>query len=849
MKVKEFYQSSCKDRRFYNSLQENKKNVVFAEAILLLCKNLKNKKNRFAEITAFLEEKLPDEEFLFSWQKKKEIEDLMGKLQRFLQWLETVEVAEVLEYDVDVSIPFISDCLKSKVHLIFQKRDGNFGAINLFQGKSKKSLGGKSIHTNMNTDLHALIAKKVLESRYPGIVIYNVFLSHEDDSMGSLVTALEVGGKRSSNVFSLTYKDFYENGTFQHQKMLDKIAEVVKTPLPKSCFGCPHKRLCDTVKATPVLEEEVEFQPSTYTLPNFTSTQKEVISHKEGPCLVCAGPGSGKTATLVGRIKALLDSGIDPEYILAITFTRDAAGEIKERVASFTNDLPYISTIHALCYDILQKNSSKVGMEVKLLTAKARLSLIETLLEAYEPLTGFSYQLLDGPQGLLRTVERKLDKFFLQFKGVEEEFLEEEKTLGYDFIHFAREYRKICDINGYITFNEQISLCLKLLKEYPEILESYSNIFRYIMVDEFQDIDGTQAELIYLVASHNNLFVVGDDDQSIYGFRGGSHKYMLKFKEIYPSAKVYHLRENFRSTSSLVTAAQSVIESNKERLQKEMLPGRTEQGMAPCLIGERSLEKIEQLIAATLEKGYSYKDIALLSVKNSTLEELAKNMSLPCVIEKQSLVNDYFFGLLHDCVSLYKSKMGDKYSFCHYLKLFGIELEEVKKLICTTFSEIVGGTYDEEKEDPAYQAFRLLHFSFQVLEDNTVSPAFFIQFFSFATELEDSVALPTLMELIEAESIENMEELHLFLTSLVRFQDETRVDVSTVNAVHLITSHESKGREFKVVLLIDDFKAEITEEQRRLYYVAMTRAKDLLYICYDASKESITEKIMAKGGN
>ena len=129
MKVKEFYQSSCKDRRFYNSLQENKKNVVFAEAILLLCKNLKNKKNRFAEITAFLEEKLPDEEFLFSWQKKKEIEDLMGKLQRFLQWLETVEVAEVLEYDVDVSIPFISDCLKSKVHLIFQKRDGNFGAM------------------------------------------------------------------------------------------------------------------------------------------------------------------------------------------------------------------------------------------------------------------------------------------------------------------------------------------------------------------------------------------------------------------------------------------------------------------------------------------------------------------------------------------------------------------------------------------------------------------------------------------------------------------------------------------------------------------------------------------------
>ena len=396
-----------------------------------------------------------------------------------------------------------------------------------------------------------------------------------------------------------------------------------------------------------------------------------------------------------------------------------------------------------------------------------------------------------------------------------------------------------------LDFDDMLVMCHELFTQRKDILAAWQKKFRYILVDEFQDIDAMQAEFIYLLANHENLLVVGDDDQSIYGFRGGTNKYMLEFQKRFPNAKIFKLKENFRSTTSLVDAAQAVINSNTERITKEIRSGRTESGVAPILIKEKSTERIEALLEEALKKGYQPKDIAVLSVKNSTLEDLEQSLNTPCILEKQCLINDSFFSLLQDCMTLYDAKMLDiTYSFCHYLKLFGIDNNYIKQVLCTNYDEVLNFTFPTGSTDPFHTAMELLHNAFYMLEKTFDSPAFFVQCFAFSAKMENAISLPVILTMIEEKGINTTEELNHLLKDMVRFGDETRLDVSAVNAVHLITNHESKGREFGVVLLIDDFKAELTEEQRRLYYVAMTRAKDILYICYDSTKPSITEKIM-----
>ena len=464
MRVSEFYLKSCNDMMFYHSLEDNAFGEVTNMAIQMLCQEM-SKGTDTTDILSIVEDYLSsavvEEWFSFSWQKEREVLDLIAKLRRFLNWLGKVEV---MDHDVEVTIPFKTNVLQAKVNLIVRFPNGTFGAINIFKGKSTKSMAGKTVHTSMKTDLYALVSKKVLEIRYPNIIVSNVYLTHENDEVGNILSEFEISGKRTSNVYSLNFKDYYDKeGTFLHQKLLDAVLEVVKTPMQPTCYGCKHERLCHTKKAAAICEVESE-EHSDYKLPVFSVTQQEVVNHKEGPCLVLAGPGSGKTATLTGRIHSLIQSGIDPDYILAITFTRDAANEIKERVYSFTEELPYISTIHALCYDILKKNASRVGMEVKLLGNKERLSLIENMAEAFEPLAGFQYHVIDGNQGLLKTLGRKLDKYLLNFHKDAEAFLEEEKELGYDFIQFAHYYEDLCSAKGYISFTQQISLCVELLK-------------------------------------------------------------------------------------------------------------------------------------------------------------------------------------------------------------------------------------------------------------------------------------------------------------------------------------------------------------------------------------------------
>lgn len=833
MKVSNFYQP-CEKNALYNALSGENQHTVFAKAVQMVCELMGQGmgcNDILSRLEKTLSEEFKDFWFSYSFHKEQAVNDSVKKVQRFLNWLGTVEILAVNQ-SISVAHPNGRDLLEDNVHLIVRYGNNAMGAILLFTGRNSFSRKGRTVHTQTVNNLHALCAKAALENRYPGINITCVYLTSGEDTLGNISDEFIINNSLSSNVASVKYPELYVNGKFDYNALYQKISMVVNTPVKVSCYGCLNSALCRTKSVT---KEAVTTEPgqekTAYQMPSFTEDQMKVINHVDGPMLVCAGPGSGKTATLVGRIKALIDKGIDADYILAITFTREAAKELEKRIGSFCNDMPTVSTINALCYKILRENEDLVG-KVKLLAERDKLSIIDGLLEALPIINGLSYELRDGNNGLLKTVERRLDKY-VALNGDKELFLKHYPELSYDFCEMADYYTNILKSNGYITFQEQISLCVKLLSEHLEALHDYQQIYRYIMVDEFQDIDAIQAKFIYMLAAHENLVVVGDDDQAIYGFRGGSHKYMLEFHEMFPSCEKIVLRENFRSTREIVKASQAIISENAKRIQKSITSTR-EDGVAPVVMNGTSIEQIEAVIEDILSLGYSYSDIAILSQKNATLEGIKEKMHSPAVLEKSLLVNDTLFAGVYFSQVFLRSGKKDNRALLHLCQLFGVmpSIKYGETLYGSLLEEnelpdIEGSGYkDLSIQSPAFTMFAFLHMCFQ---NGALNAAQYVQEVAFSLYLENSNALKRMGELMNENAVHSMDELFELMDYMVRFEDDTKVDVSGTDAVLLITNHESKGREFPVVILINDTK-EVTEESRRVLYVAMTRAKDKLYV-------------------
>ena len=289
---------------------------------------------------------------------------------------------------------------------------------------------------------------------------------------------------------------------------------------------------------------------------------------------------------------------------------------------------------------------------VSLLTKVTQMELIKALLSIRQPLKGIKYTQEFGRNGLYNTVCSKLEKY-LQSESPEAFFFKE-KTLGTDFLQFAEDFRSIVKERGFISFDEQVTLCNELFNHYPDLLKIYQNVYKYVMVDEFQDINADQAAFIYSIAEHKNLVVVGDDDQSIYEFRGASNRFMLNFATDFPGAKTIVLQDNFRSVQPLVNAAQALIKNNRQRIAKNIRSNRSG-GMKPTIISDTSSKAFSDLISKLHDEGIEYSDIAILSTKNAPLEDLKRQLSVPCVLAKSLLRHDPLFLLIYDCLCLYRN--------------------------------------------------------------------------------------------------------------------------------------------------------------------------------------------------
>lgn len=844
--VSDFYKMSCPTKQAFSKLVGGDSRAkAFSEVTSLVCGDLVTGKYTEEKVSEYLAVSYKDEYFPFKkWQRETALADDFNKIMRFIRFASeggTKFVAANLTASAEVGeVENIGDLeLTCRVSLVFEGENGNYGAFIIKGGKADKSYGGKSVHTRADTDLYAMVAKSALEERYPGIAVSLVYLTNDTDTLGN-VGEFAVLKTKKSNIFSMSYGEYYEGGLWQSEAFRQKMAEVASQRPKAECYGCYTKALCatDTIKtmnrAMGRSEEDHEKRSSE---PVFTKAQSKVINKGAGPMLVCAGPGTGKTATLVGRAKRLISEGVPPEFILCITFTNKAAASLEERAADEKIGTPKCSTIHSLALEILQQNEGYVG-NVQVLTSPKQVELIGNLVDNLEqPLKGFNYG--SGEEGrveFLLTLARRLN----EYRADAEAFRKKHKELSEDFYYFAADYAGIVEALGYLTFDEVIVKATEFLRSHEEILKCYTAMWKFIMVDEFQDVDKAQTEFVYLLAGHRNLVVVGDDDQSIYGFRGGSNYFMLHFKDVFPEAETVVLDVNFRAKGALVDATKRLIEgSSKERIKKNIKSSR-QKGVAPTVRIGVSAKDIEKCVLEAVKQGYRYDDISVLASKNATLEGISKGVSFPCILGKSMLIDHALFRVILNVLKMRDGNLTDEL-VVQFLLLMGITGEELiklpgnegilERLALSGYLTADGADMKklEAKGDGISKAlvemFRLLN-----LAESGASAPYFISEVLRSYDMEGTSFSDALEKVVEESHIEELDRLFEVMQYMADFNDETRLEPDRKGSVLLITSHESKGLEFPVVIMVDDYSADGGTETSRLYYVAMTRAKDLLFI-------------------
>ena len=400
--------------------------------------------------------------------------------------------------------------------------------------------------------------------------------------------------------------------------------------------------------------------------------QQKAVNHIDGPMLVLAGAGSGKTKVLTNRIANLIENGISPYNILAITFTNKAAKEMKDRVVRLIGKEAYniqISTFHSLGLKILKENYSMLGYEKNF-----------TIIDSDDVLTIIKKILKDKNMSKDRYNPREIKN---KISSAKNEMMSIDSFAKVEFDHKVvevyKEYQQKLKNGNSVDFDDLLILPIKLFRNYPRVLEEYQDRYKYILIDEYQDTNEAQYTFSKLLsAKYRNIFVVGDNDQAIYAFRGANYKNILNFEKDYPEAKTILLEENYRSTKTILNAANSVIKNNHERKDKNLWSNNATGNKIKYK--EVANEKEEASFVGTeikrlLSEGINEEDIAVLyrtNAQSRVIEEemLKKNIKYISLVHdveelRKSLYNEYYekefaiMCMLADVIIVHNDKMKD----------------------------------------------------------------------------------------------------------------------------------------------------------------------------------------------
>jgi len=616
-------------------------------------------------------------------------------------------------------------------------------------------------------------------------------------------------------------------------------------------------------------------------LDKLNPTQRQAVLDTDGPMMILAGAGSGKTRTLVSRIQYLLEEkGVGPYQVLAVTFSNKAAREMRERLSVQTKiDIGalQVTTFHAFCAKVLRTEAQYLGLSrnFTIYDDSETQSIIKSLMAK----RGMNQKEI-SPYSIAAFIDglKNLGFYYGRERGEDvERFIQTDEHLFSLFQEYETELFK----SNAIDFGGLLTGTLQLFKKFPEVLKKYQQKFKYILVDEYQDTNRVQFELVEMLSAHTrNICVVGDEDQSIYSWRGADIRNILDFEKVFPEAKLVKLEQNYRSSKKIITAASAVIANNQARKGKNMWTENQEGDpilLVECRDDKAEADFVASEIRSLLKKGASLKDMAVFYRNNSqsrTIEDALRREKFPyrvvagikfyerkeikdmlsymrvVINPKDSLaltriintpargvgatslrkLEDEAVRLNLSLFEIIEKIVDDPVDYKH-LSLSGKVMSALKQLV-GLIQEVK--ILEDHQEKPSICYEKLLHESgyFDVLRADKT--------YEGAARLENLEELANAIK--QYEDSEEKPSIVLFLESVTL--DTTTEEGDPLDQISLMTVHGSKGLEYNYVFLVGiednifpsyrslEQGATALEEERRLFYVAMTRAMKNLYIVF-----------------
>jgi DNA helicase-2/ATP-dependent DNA helicase PcrA len=600
--------------------------------------------------------------------------------------------------------------------------------------------------------------------------------------------------------------------------------------------------------------------------------QREAVDYTEGPLLVLAGAGSGKTKVLTHRIAHLVAKGVAPWHILAVTFTNKAAQEMKERVQKLVGEqvaeAMWVSTFHTACVRILRQDIDKLGFSKNfvIFDTQDQLSIIKNILKERN-LSDKNYQ----PKAVLGTISAAKNRLV----GVDEYSRTASDFWSNTVAEVYRAYQAKLRSNNGVDFDDLIMITVRLFQEVPEVLAKYQEKFRYIMIDEYQDTNHAQYLLVNLLASKfRNLCVVGDDDQSIYSFRCADIRNILEFERDFPEVKTIKLEQNYRSTQNILRVANEIIKHNRSRHAKRLWTENREGEKILLYRADDDREEawfaVNEIARLVREQGCRYSDFALLyrtNAQSRSFEEALVQQGIPYRVigglrfYERKEIKDILAYLklvynpadrisLTRIINMPKRGIGDA-SFERFLFF----------LDDNGYTIVEGFEHLEENASLTTRALKPLAAFFKMLQgwlelkttagvaelaQAILNQSGYLQELKNENTLESQGRLENLDEFLnltaEFELNSDDKSLAAFLETVALVADIDNYQAET-DAVVMMTLHSAKGLEFPVVFLVgleegifphsrSLLENSELEEERRLCYVGVTRARQLLYITH-----------------
>ena len=575
----------------------------------------------------------------------------------------------------------------------------------------------------------------------------------------------------------------------------------------------------------------------------------------DGPAMVLAGPGSGKTTVITHRIKNLIEKAeVRPENILVVTFTKAAAISMQKRFSTLMNggkgQLVTFGTFHSVFYKILRNSRRYEAKEI--LSERQKTDYIREIIVRY----GISSNdISELSQNIINEIGN-IKGNMLDVKEYEPSCCKRE-----DFIKVYNAYTLELKKDGKMDFDDILNECYLLLKENTTILEQWRGLYKYILIDEFQDINRIQMNIIELLASPlNNIFVVGDDDQSIYGFRGARPEIMIEFKDYYPNATFIVLDVNYRSTQPIINVAERVIKNNKTRLDK-CAHANNDKNFQPDIRKFRNQVEELKFVVSKIKKyenqGISLSEMAILVRNNSQIQEISsflKNRKIEAESGKHRS-NIYNGMVAKDILSYVRGAL--KFDGTYFNEDLIYVLNKPQRYISRQVILSVNMNISAVKR--IYSKNNIDSFLFYIEMIRKLPPQAALSYirkgagyeeYLHLYAIENNIPMSGLLKQLEQlmQECAQFNTLEQWLNSIDSVQNSDRQnhetksigEESSDNRINIMTMHGSKGLEFKVVFIVDANQGIIPtskalrerdfEEERRLFYVAMTRAIDYLNV-------------------